>query len=331
MIFETLATTAGLLGARELVHQAILRGLRAPRVPHQLNAADLGLAPDRLHRTRIPGPRGRNLSAWLVMPPGHERGGPGGPDGPGGPHGLVGAAQPGEPVPAVLVMHGWGGNAAMMAPVVPPLHAAGMAVLLLDARCHGHSDGEAFTSMPRFAEDIAAGLAWLRRQPGIDGRRLALIGHSVGAAASLLHASRHHDVRAVASLSSFAHPQEVMRRFMADKRVPYPVLGWYVLRHVQRVIGHTFDAIAPLHTITRLRCPVLLVHGLQDRTVPFDDARRLQAASADARLLPVTGDHDLREALMPHADQLVDFLKRALASPAWAENPLIQSSSAQRC
>jgi uncharacterized protein len=193
------------------------------------------------------------------------------------------------------------------------LHAAGFAVLLLDARCHGRSDGESFTSMPRFAEDIATGLAWLRGQPDIDGDRVAVLGHSVGAAAALLHASRHHDVRAVVSLSSFAHPHEVMRRFMADKRVPYPVLGWYVLRHVQRVIGSTFDAIAPVRTITRVRCPVLLVHGQQDRTVPFDDARRLQAASADAQLLPVAGDHDLREALMPQADQLVDFLRRALA------------------
>lgn len=294
MILESFAAAAGLLGARQLAHRAILRGLRAPRVPHALQAADLGVAPDRVRQVRIPGPRGRALSAWLVLPPGA----------------LAGAT--GAPVPAVLVMHGWGGNAAMMAPVAPPLHRAGFAVLLVDARCHGRSDGESFTSMPRFAEDIAAGLAWLRRQTGIDGHRVALLGHSVGAAAALLHAAHHDDVCAVISLSSFAHPHEVMRRFIAEKRVPYPVLGWYVLRHVQRVIGTPFDAIAPLHTITRVRCPVLLVHVLHDSTVPFDDARRLQAASAGAHLLPVAGDHDLREALMPQAAKLVDFLDRAL-------------------
>jgi pimeloyl-ACP methyl ester carboxylesterase len=92
------------------------------------------------------------------------------------------------------------------------LHAAGFAVLLIDARCHGRSDDEAFTSMPRFAEDIAAGLAWLRLQPEIAGDRLALLGHSVGAAAALLHACRHHDVRAVVSLSAFAHPRGHMSR-----------------------------------------------------------------------------------------------------------------------
>jgi len=68
-----------------------------------------------------------------------------------------------------------------MWPVVPPLHKAGFAVLLLDARCHGRSDDDSFTSMPRFAEDIAAGLDWLKRQPGIAADQLALLGHSVGA------------------------------------------------------------------------------------------------------------------------------------------------------
>lgn len=296
MILASFATAAGVLLARQLAHRAILHGLRAPRIAHDLQAADLGVAPDRLHATRIAGPRGRALSAWLVMPPGAT----------------PGAATDGLPaVPAVLALHGWGSNAALMAPVVPPLHAAGFAVLLIDARCHGRSDGETFTSMPRFAEDIAAGLAWLRRQPGIDADRLALLGHSVGAAATLLHASRHADVRAVVSLASFAHPREVMRRFMADKRVPYPVLGWYVLRRVQRVIGCSFDTIAPLHTIARVRCPVLLVHGRHDCTVPFADAHRLQAASGGARLLPVAGDHDLRDALAPHAGTLVDFLAGA--------------------
>ena len=275
MILEAAATAGSAWVLRRLAHVAILRGLRAPRLAHLQSKEKQALAADRVHEVRIPGPRGKSLFGWLVSPPA--------------------AAQ--RPSPAVLVMHGWGANAAMMWPVVPPLHAAGFTVLLIDARCHGRSDDETFTSMPRFAEDIAAGLHWLRRQPDIAADRLALLGHSVGAAAALLHASRHHDVRAVVSLSAFAHPRELMRRFMADKRVPYPVLGWYVLRHVQRVIGASFDDIAPLATLARVRCPTLLVHGRDDRTVPADDAQRLLAVSKGARLLLVEGDHDLRDAL----------------------------------
>lgn len=292
MILETTTTLWGMWALRSLAHRAILRGLRAPRLDHPPGTVGQGLAADRVREVRIRGPRGKQLFGWLISP--------------------MATAQ--RPAPAVLAMHGWGANAAMMWPVVPPLHAAGFAVLLLDARCHGRSDDEVFTSMPRFAEDIAAGLAWLRLQPDIDASRLALLGHSVGAAAALLHASHRHDVRAVVSLSAFAHPREVMRRWMAEKRVPYPVLGWYVLRHVQRVIGTSFDAIAPLTTLTRVRCPTLLVHGRADRTVPVDDARRLLGVSRHARLLLVEGDHDLRAALAPHARTLVDFLLAACSS-----------------
>ena len=294
MILEATAIAAGLWGLRSLAHHAILHGLRAPRLPHGDRPDDPGVAPALIQAVRIAGPRGRQLFGWWVSPP------------PGMP----------LPAPAVLVMHGWGASAAMMWPVVPPLHAAGFAVLLIDARGHGRSDDEAFTSMPRFAEDIAAGLAWLRTQPAVAPDRMALLGHSVGAAAALLHAARQHDVRAVLSLSAFAHPREVMHRLMAARRLPYPVLGWYVLRHVQRVIGASFDDIAPLATLARVRCPVMLVHGRDDTTVPVGDARRLRAASHDARLLLVDGEHDLRDALAPHAKAMLDFLHDACAPPA---------------
>ena len=295
---------AAVWGLRKLAHAAILHGLRAPRIAHVQALTEHGIAADAVQQVHLAGPRGKQLSAWLVSPARASQ----------HPTPAMPAAPAVPAVPAVLVMHGWGANASLMGSLAAPLHAAGFAVLLLDARCHGSSDDEPFTSMPRFAEDIAAGLAWLRTQPGIDAHRLALLGHSVGAGACLLHASHHHDVCAVVSPSAFAHPTEVMKRLLADNRVPYPVIGWYVLRHVQRVIGTTFDAIAPVHTIAQVHCPVLLVHGNHDATVPVSDAQRLLAAApGHAQLLLIDGDHDLREALDSHGQELVDFLHAACA------------------
>ncbi len=275
-------TTALVL--RSGVHALILRGLRAPRLGHERSPADLGLAARPI---RLCGANEKSLFAWFVPAPGVAR------------------------APAVVVMHGWGANASLMLPVVAPLHAAGIAVLLIDARCHGDSDDEPFTSLPRFAEDIEAGLDWLRHQPGVDGSRLVLIGHSVGAGAALLCATRRSDVRAVVSLSAFAHPGEVMRRFLATARIPYTVLGWYVLRHVQHVIGARFDDFAPLTSVARARCPVLLVHGIEDETVPFNDALRLQAAGLPGKVqcLAMPGGHDPTDALDAHMPELLGFLR----------------------
>ena len=203
-------------------------------------------------------------------------------------------------------------------------------MLLLDARCHGQSDAAAFTSLPRFAEDIEAGLDWMRQQNTVDARRLAVMGHSVGAGAALLCATRRTDVRAVISLSAFAHPREIMRTFLADAHIPYPVFGWYVMRHVQAVIGARFDAIAPLTSMTRMRCPVLLVHGSDDAVVPFADAQRLLAAGPAglAQSLTVEGGHDLSTALEAHLPTLVGFLQQAfLQEPRSARTMVTNSKS----
>jgi dipeptidyl aminopeptidase/acylaminoacyl peptidase len=289
-----LALIAGLLvlvwAARLAAHAFILRGLRAPRVAAQVSPLDLGYEAQSVH---LPGPNGKTLFAWFI------------------------AARGVAKAPAVLVMHGWGANASMMLSSAAPLSSAGFAVLLLDARCHGASGDEAFTSLPRFAEDIEAGLDWLALAPPVDAKRLAVIGHSVGAGAALLSATRRADIRAVISISAFAHPYEVMRRFLASHHIPYFAVGWYVLRHVQSVIGARFGDIAPICSIARVRCPVLLVHGKDDDLVPFEDATRLLAAGVpgQVQLLAVQGRHDPIEALQAEQSKLVDFLQAQLAPP----------------
>ena len=279
---------------RQGLHARILRRFSAPRLPHHLGPSALGLEAQSL---QLASASGKKLFAWFV--PARRFG----------------------PMPAVLVMHGWGANASLMLPAAVPLHAAGFAVLLIDARCHGASDDDDFSSLPRFAEDIETGLDWLRGQPEVDSASLAIMGHSVGAGAALLCATRRADVRAVVSLSAFAHPREVMRRFLAAAHIPYLLLGWHVLRHVQAVIGARFDEIAPLTSMPRIRCPVLLVHGVDDEVVPFNDMARLQAAGRPGLVqhLAVKGGHDPSAALADHRAQLIAFLQGSLANPA--QNP----------
>jgi len=190
--------------------------------------------------------------------------------------------------PAAVVVHGWGGNTADMAPLADPLLAAGMHVLLLDARCHGRSDDDEFVSMPRFAEDIESGLTWLRQRDDVDRSRLVLVGHSVGAGASLLVASRDDRVAAVVSIASMAHPRVFMTRALG-RHLPGP-LTTLALRYVERTIGHRFETFAPVHTIGRVRAPILLVHGDRDTTVPVADAYELHAqAPGRTQLLIVEG------------------------------------------
>ena len=287
------AGVASLAGSRALLHWGIRKGLAAPRVPNHSSPAALGL---KAEEVRIATANARQLHAWLIRAPQQEQ-------------------ERDRPQAAVVVVHGWGGNAALMLPLARPLHEAGFAALFIDTRCHGASDDDRFTSLPRFAEDAEHAFAWLAAQPGIDPQRIALLGHSVGAGAVLFAASRTPQVAAVVSVAAFSHPVAMMRRLLAAKRLPERPLGRYILDYVQKTIGHRFDDIAPLTTIARIRRPVLLVHGEDDEVVPIVEARQIYAARGDTpvELMTIAGNHDSFADLEGHIDQLTDFLQRALA------------------
>ncbi|MFB1028430.1 MAG: alpha/beta fold hydrolase [Thauera sp.] len=303
------AGAATLAGGRALVHWGIRRGLAAPRVPHHTEPGALGLAFETL---RIDTENGKSLHAWFI--PGPARAAVADADA------ATAAAReeaeiPPAAAPAVLVMHGWGGNAALMLPLARPLHEAGYATLFVDARCHGASDDDSFASLPRFAEDTEHAFAWLSAREGVDPARIALLGHSVGAGAVLFAASRTPQVAAVVSVAAFSHPAAMMRRWLATKRIPEKPIGRYILDYVQKTIGHRFDDIAPVTTIARIRRPVLLVHGADDEVVPIDEAMQIYAMRGDTpvELMTLTGDHESFADLEHHMGRLVGFLDRSIA------------------
>jgi dipeptidyl aminopeptidase/acylaminoacyl peptidase len=262
---------------------AIHRSLAPERVAETHTPADVGL---QFQDIAIPTENGKTLFGWFIPANRQGRG------------------------PAVVLLHGWGGNAETLLPLASPLHQAGFALLFVDARCHGRSDEDSFSSMPRFAEDLGHAIDWLKRLDDIDPHAIAAVGHSVGAGAVLLSASWRNDIAAVVSIAAFTHPVTMMRRWFATKRIPYRPVGWLMLRYIEWVIGHRFDDIAPVSTIRRLRCPTLLVHGAKDTTVPVSEAHAIHAGrSGDhVRLKVVAGSHDDYADLDRELPVLVAFL-----------------------
>jgi len=268
----------------------IQRAYRAPRIPEQGTPADRDLP---YREARIETRQGKQLFAWLIP-----------------------ADQNAEPAPTVIILHGWGGNAEQMLPFAVPLHRAGFAVLLFDARNHGRSDPDGLSSLPRFAEDLEDALDWVARCPEVDPQRLAVLGHSVGAGAVLLTASRRPRLAAAISIAAFAHPEQLMERHLRSKHIPRPIV-WLVLRFIEYRIQARFDDIAPCQTIRQAQCPVLLVHGEDDARVPFEEANQIHANRQDDRveLLPIPdAGHESIDAIDLHADALVTFLSRHIVT-----------------
>jgi pimeloyl-ACP methyl ester carboxylesterase len=212
------------------------------------------------------------------------------------------------PAPVVVVLHGWGGNASLMLPLAPHLHAAGFHSLFLDARNHGHSEHDTFASMPRFAEDLEVAADWIAAQDRVTS--VSVLGHSVGAGAAILSASRSDRYKAVVSVSSFSHPEEMMREQM--DRIPQPILN-AILEGIQRTIGYRFETFAPRVRLPQVEAPLLLVHGDSDPVVPISDLYELSAIRPDAEVLIVQGGgHSDLAPFEPYVEQITDFLARHL-------------------
>lgn len=257
-----LSIAAVALAVLLLLRALIWRGFRAPRLPEATTP------PGGVQVVRVPTVRGRTLHGWWRPP-----------------------AAPGAG--ALCLIHGWGANASVMLPLTEAYRAHDpRGVLVLTARGHGGSDDDTFASLPRFAEDLEAGLDWLTTRPEVCPTDIVLAGHSVGAGAALLVGSRRHDLAAVVALSPFAHPHLVMRAYLDRARIPWCPIGWLVSRYVERIIGHRFDAIAPMATAARQTAPATILHGTADAMVPFAQARLIRRRAPTVRLVTLPGvDH----------------------------------------
>lgn len=132
-----------------LLRTLLLRLYRLPVRSDHLTPADLDLEADDVELATVDGAR---LRGWFLPAAGAEAGG----------------AQP-----VVVVMHGWASAVEDLLPGAPAILEAGLSVLFVDARGHGRSDTTEFMSMPRFAEDLQATVAWLRQRTGVDPDRTA--------------------------------------------------------------------------------------------------------------------------------------------------------------
>jgi len=214
-----------------------------------------------------------------------------------------------ESAPLIIIVHGWGSNSELMLPVANIFHRAGLNVLLFDSRCHGLSEGDTYSALPRFSEDIHHVIDQAVKTLSFNGK-IILLGHSVGAGAVLYSSSKRNDIAAVISISAFGSPQWLMTRYFQNFKLPKFLIR-FLLSYIQVDIGHRFTEIAPVNTIKQLTIPVLVVHGTHDNTVPIEDAYAIQKNNSNGRLLIVDkAKHDSVDKIESHGQLLIDFLKQ---------------------
>jgi pimeloyl-ACP methyl ester carboxylesterase len=115
------------------------------------------------------------------------------------------------PIPAVLLLHGYGEDRSAWKDFSKQLLNRGWAVMALDLRGHGSSrtkNQRPITASPdwrnnlhEFPVDLDPALDWLKSRPRVDTRKVVVIGFDVGANLALIASGRFPEVKTAVAVN----------------------------------------------------------------------------------------------------------------------------------
>lgn len=187
----------------------------------------------------------------------------------------------GEPAPVVISVHG--GPEAQERPWFSGLYqylvAHGYAVIAPNVRgstgygkAYAHLDDR--EKRMDSVKDVASLVEWIRRQPGLNGERIAIYGGSYGGYMVLSSITQYPDlfqaaidIVGIANLESFLENTSPWRRALREVEYGYLATDREFLRR-----------FSPIHQVDRIQAPLFVIHGANDPRVPLNEAEQIVEA-----------------------------------------------------
>jgi pimeloyl-ACP methyl ester carboxylesterase len=208
----------------------------------------------------------------------------------------------------ILYFHGNDGNVSTSVSETALLRELGFAVLVVDYRGYGESDG-GFPSEVSVYEDAEAALAALLGAE-LEPRDIYVYGHSLGAAVAIDLAARHPELGGLIVESGFTSIYDMSR-----------LEAQYGIYPVRLLLNQRFDSIGK---VSRLELPVLYIHGTADPVVPYAMGEALYERSGGRKRFVAVrgGGHDDNAAVAPA------LMRAAILELTQADRPLELAHSA---
>jgi len=254
-------------------------------------------APYTAEEVQVKTPMGHTLVGTLTLPKG---------------------ASKSKPVPAVITISGSGrqdrdsnlgfGGYKPFRVLADALGRRGIAVLRMDDRGTGASGGtHKGSTSADFAEDIRAGLAYLRTRTEIDAKRLGVMGHSEGALITPMVAVKETDLKAIVLLAGVADPGrsalafQIKNLYDHDTKLTPEKRAELITAIPQRIEGMMaadpwmkfFIEYDPAAMMLRVKTPVLILTGANDKQavasqVPLQEKAFKEGGNKDvtAKIIP---------------------------------------------
>lgn len=173
----------------------------------------------------------------------------------------------------VLLLHGVRANRLAMIARMHFLNAAGYSVAAIDFRALGESTGDRISFGRDESADAAEALAYMREK--LPGRKIAVIGQSLGGAAALLGQG---PIAADAFVLESVYP-DIERAIDDRMTAPLGPLG-HLVTPALLLVGQTMTGLdpallRPIDRIEKVQAPVFIISGVRDPNTHIDEAREL--------------------------------------------------------
>jgi dipeptidyl aminopeptidase/acylaminoacyl peptidase len=181
----------------------------------------------------------------------------------------------------VVMAHGYGENRLQFNEktfdMVKKFQEKGYNMLLFDFRNSGMSGGDKTTIGIYEKDDLLGAVNFVKSQ---GSKHIVLLGYSMGAAASITAAAESQDVNAVIADSSFADLETYLNDNMSKwSGLPSFPFNNTILFALKIMAGVEPKDISPIKDIEKIAPrPVMLIHGTDDRDIPYKNSEELKEA-----------------------------------------------------
>ncbi len=172
----------------------------------------------------------------------------------------------------------------------------GILALRFDFSYAGESSGK-FAEITYSGEvrDLEAAFNFMLRRPV---KKMALLGSSMGGTVGLLFVAEHKNVAALVTVAAPLHPERFTERLLSPDEANQWRRSGHITYHGQRLKVSLLDDLGKINVpeaAKKIRCPLLIIHGDRDETVPVGEAHELYGLVGGPKRLCILegGDHRL--------------------------------------
>ena len=225
--------------------------------------------------------------------------------------------QPAPSTGTVVILHelGSGKGSFPYIGVGERLAKKGYDVVLMDLRAHGRSGGQFITYGGKEKPDVKAVLDKLIAQKAVSDKVYAF-GGNLGASVAIQYAAIDPRCQGVVAIAPY-------KDFRSMARLGMPLVSEAEFKRVMEAAGKmgefTPEEASAVEAAKKLACPLLVIQGLLDVSVPLDHGKAIYDAAGGPKKLTIVG---IEQPILPAfyedwiADQVDSLAKKGLPAVA---------------